>query len=154
DGIRHVLLRNPAYAFLLTDDGAARARTLGIDPATTVARMLDADAAAVTGLDLPAEFRISLDLTTAGAAPGTWDAAPVQHFLDRPPFGRLCVEYPAPVARRFPIERIPSGTVVSLGIVDVADPRLEAVEDLVARIDEAAGTIDIDDIAIATNGGF
>lgn len=43
---------------------------------------------------------------------------------------------------------------MSLGIVDVATPEAEDVDDLVARIDEASSVLDIDDIALSTNGGF
>jgi 5-methyltetrahydropteroyltriglutamate--homocysteine methyltransferase len=38
--------------------------------------------------------------------------------------------------------------------VDIGDPALETVEELVARIDDAAELVTVDDIAISTNGGF
>jgi 5-methyltetrahydropteroyltriglutamate--homocysteine methyltransferase len=69
-------------------------------------------------------------------------------------FGRLCVDFPADPAQRFPLDLVPSGLVMSLGVVDISDPELEDVDELVARVDEAAKAMDIDDIAISTNGGF
>ena len=154
DGVRYVLLRNPAYTFLLTEQGRTRARALGVDPESATDRMLDADAQVLVGLETPAEFRVGLDVTTAGAVGGGYDATAVQRFVDRSPFGRLCVEFPSTPADRFPIGQLPAGVVVSLGVVDVGGPVVESVEELVGRIDEAAAVMDVDDIAISTNGGF
>ncbi|KHL13406.1 5-methyltetrahydropteroyltriglutamate--homocysteine methyltransferase [Mumia flava] len=155
DGVTLVLLRNPALAFLLTVGGRERAAALGIDLDKAVAAMVEADAAAIADLGaVPEEFRVGLDLTSAGAATGPWDVAAVEAFLGAQPYDRICVDYPAAAEQRFPLEVVPDGLVVSLGVVDVSDPALEDVDDLVARIDEAAELLDIDDIAVATNGGF
>ncbi|ONH61470.1 methionine synthase [Frankia sp. CcI49] len=154
DGIRYVLLTNPAYTFLLTEQGRSQARSRGIDPDSTIERMSQVDAQVLAGLETPAEFRVGLDITTAGAVGGGYDPAAVERFLGGLGFGRLCVEYPAAPAERFPLGQLPAGLVMSLGIVDVDDPELEPVDELVGRIDDAAALIDVDDIAISTNGGF
>jgi 5-methyltetrahydropteroyltriglutamate--homocysteine methyltransferase len=158
DGIDYVLLRNPALTFLLTRAGRARATSLGLDPAATVTWMLAADNAVVADLAadaaVPEHFRAGLDITTAGAAAGPWDRDAVSSFLGQLGYDRLCVEYPADPKARFPLDLVPSGLVVSLGVVDVSTPDLEEVDELVARIDEAATVLDIDDIAVSTNGGF
>lgn len=154
EGVDYVLLRNPALAFLLVADGRAAAHPLGIDPDKTISAILEAEAAAVADLDVPAHFRVGLDLTSAGRARGAWDRAAVEAFLAAQPFGRLCVDHPADPAHRFPLDLVPAGLVMSLGVVDVSDPELENVGELVDRVDEAAEAMDIDDIAISTNGGF
>ncbi|OHV41275.1 MULTISPECIES: hypothetical protein [Pseudofrankia] len=154
DGVRYVLLTNPAYGFLLTARGRARAVELGLDPDAVIERMLAADGQVLAGLEAPQEFRVGLDITTAGAAGGPCDAAAVADFLGRSPFGRLCVEFPRDAAARFPLGELPVGLVMSLGVVDVSDPALEDVDELVGRIDAAAEIIDVDNIAISTNGGF
>ncbi|MBL7518176.1 methionine synthase, partial [Frankia sp. CNm7] len=154
DGVRYVLLTNPAYGFLLTQPGRAQAAELGLDADAVVERMLATDGEVLAGLEAPAEFRVGLDVTTAGAASGPYAAAAVTAFLSRLPFGRLCVEFGRDGARRFPLAAVPAGLVLSLGVVDVSDPGLEDVDELVGRIDAAAETVDIDDIAISTNGGF
>lgn len=152
DGVDYVLLRNPALAFLLTGEGRATATKLGIDADTTIATILTAEAAAVTGLDAPENFRVGLDLTTAGQAHGPWDRAAVKAFLAAQPYRRLCVDFPA--EHQFPLDLVEPGLVMSLGVIDIADPALEDVGVLVDRIDEAAKVLDIDDIAISTNGGY
>lgn len=152
DGIRYVLLTNPGYGFLLSAAGGARAAQLGLDPVSIVARMLAADAQVLDGLETHAEFRVGLDLTTGGAATGGYDTERVRGFVAGQPYDRLCVEFPA--ADPFPIAELRPGTVVALGVVDVGSPAVEDVDELVGRIDEAAQVMDIDDIAISTNGGF
>ena len=152
DGILYVLLRNPALGFLLTDDGRGNASSLGMDADKTVAMMVDADNAAVAGLELPENFRVGLDLTTAGASRGAWDRGAVKDFLSRQTFGRLCVEHRRDAP--FPVDLIADDMVVSLGVVDISDPAAEDVNELVDRIDKAAEFIDIDNISVATNGGF
>jgi 5-methyltetrahydropteroyltriglutamate--homocysteine methyltransferase len=154
DGVRYVLLTNPAYGFLLSAAGRSRAGEFGLDPAFVVARMVEADSQVLAGLEVPGEFRVGLDLTTAGAVAGNWERSAVSDFARRQPFGRLCVEYPADLSGRFPLDALPGAVVASLGVVDVSDGTLEDVEELVARIDAAAEIVDIDDIAIATNGSF
>jgi 5-methyltetrahydropteroyltriglutamate--homocysteine methyltransferase len=156
DGVDYVLLRNPALAFLLVAEGRAMAEKLGIDPAATIATILEAETAAVADLAyndaVPANFRVGLDLTSAGHARGPWDRAAVEAFLATQPFGRLCVDFPA--TDHFPLDLVPSGLVMSLGIVDIADPALEDVDTLVDRVDGVAKLLDIDDTALSTNGGF
>jgi 5-methyltetrahydropteroyltriglutamate--homocysteine methyltransferase len=151
-GVDYVLLRNPALAFLLVAEGRAMAEKLGIDPARTTAEIVETETAAVANLDVPENFRVGLDLTSASHARGPWDRVAVEAFLATQPFGRLCVDFPA--ADSFPLDLVPPGLVLSLGIVDIATAALEDVDTLVDRVDEAAKLMDIDDIALSTNGGF
>jgi 5-methyltetrahydropteroyltriglutamate--homocysteine methyltransferase len=156
DGVAYVQLHNPLAGVLLTVAGRERAKALGLDADALLARMLEADGPVLDGLDAPADFRVGLDLATAGSAhlAQGYDAVAVSAFVDRQPFDRLHVEYPANEAARFPIELLKPGTVVSLGVVDVSSPELEDVDALVELIDRAATVVEIDDIAISTNGGF
>jgi 5-methyltetrahydropteroyltriglutamate--homocysteine methyltransferase len=152
DGVAYVLLRNPALGFLLRQEGRASAAALGIDVVKVVTAMLEADVASIAGLQLSEHFCLGLDLTTGGLASGPWDEDAVRDFLSRQPFGRICVDYGA--VDRFPLELVPEGLVVSLGIVDVGSPDLEDVDELVALVDEATDVVDVDDLALAPNGGF
>lgn len=155
-GVAYVQLHNPLAGILLTVAGREHAASLGLDAEALLDRITEADAKVLEGLVTPADFRVGLDLTTSGS-PHTkqgYDEAVVSAFLARESFGRLHVEYPADPGQRFPIELLEPGTVVSLGVVDVSTPAAEDVHELVARIDEASSVVDIDDIAISTNGGF
>ena len=75
-------------------------------------------------------------------------------LLDETPFPRISIDYPADPAARFPVELVKPGIVVSLGVVDVATPAAEDVEELLGRLDPIAEERGDADIAVATNGGF
>jgi len=156
DGVAYVQLHNPLTGILLTRAGRDRATLLGLDPDALLARMRAADAKAIEALDVPEDFRVALDLTTSGAGHDHqgYDVPTTTAFLADQPFQRLCVEYPAAEQARFPIGLLPPASVVALGIVDVATAEPEDVDDLVDRIDKAASVLDIDDIALSTNGPF
>jgi 5-methyltetrahydropteroyltriglutamate--homocysteine methyltransferase len=156
DGVMFVPLENPLYAPLLTVDGRAAAAA-GIDVNAALAALIAADRAVFAGLDVPADFRVGLDLTDAGPLPTTasgYDATAVAQLLDETPFPRFSIDYPENPATRFPVELVKPGIVVSLGVVDVASPALETVDELLDRIDPIAEERGDADIAVATNGGF
>jgi 5-methyltetrahydropteroyltriglutamate--homocysteine methyltransferase len=157
DGVMFVPLANPLYAPLLTVDGRAAAAAAGIDVPAALAALTEADRAVFAGLDVPADFRVGLDLTDAGPLPATasgYDPTAVASLLDETPFPRLSIDYPADPAARFPVELVKPGIVVSLGAVDVASPALESVDELLDRIDPVAEERGDADIAVAPNGGF
>src|SRR5215469_1764814 len=157
DGVLYVALENPLYAPLLTVDGRAAAAAAGVDVPAALAALTEADRAVFAGLDVPAEFRVGLDLTDSGPLPATgagYDATAVAVLLDETPFPRISIDYPADPATRFPVELVKPGIVVSLGAVDVSTPALEAVDDLLGRLDPVADERGDADIAVATNGGF
>lgn len=156
EGVRHVQLFNPGYALAVTADGRDLLRAGGTDPDVLLDRMAAADAASVDALDADEEFRVTLDLTTGGAAPlaGGYHSGAVERLFEAMPLRRYSVEYPAAPAARFPLDLVPAGRVIALGVVDVRTAETETVEALLDRVDGAAETLDIDDIAISTNGGF
>jgi len=158
DGVAYVALENPLYAPLLTVAGRAALATAGLDADALLAALVAADAATVSGLNAPPEFRVGLYLTDSGPLPTTgqgYDEAAVAAFLEvSPPFHRIGVDWPADPAARFPVELIKPGIVVSLGVVDVASAAIETVEELLDRVDDLATERGEGDIAIGTNGGF
>ena len=157
DGVLFVPLENPLYVPLLTVDGRAAAAAAGIDVPAVLAALIEADRAVFDGLDVPADFRVGLDLTDAGPLPGTgsgYDATAVAALLDETPFPRISVDYPAGPAARFPVSLVKPGIVVSLGVIDVASPAAEVVEDILDRLDPLLDERGDADVAVATNGGF
>jgi 5-methyltetrahydropteroyltriglutamate--homocysteine methyltransferase len=157
DGVMYVALENPLYAPLLTVDGRAAAAAAGVDVPAALAALIEADRAVFADLDVPADFRVGLDLTDSGPLPTTasgYDLTAVAALLDETPFPRFSIDYPADPATRFPVELVKPGIVVSLGVVDVATPVLETVEELLDRLDPIAEERGEADIAVATNGGF
>jgi 5-methyltetrahydropteroyltriglutamate--homocysteine methyltransferase len=157
DGAAYVALGNPLYVPLLTVDGRAALTGVGVDSDGVLAAMAGADRAVFSGLPVPADFRVGLDLTDSGPLPTTssgYSTAAVGALLDETPFQRVCVDYPADPAARLPVELVKPGLVVSLGVVDVSAGVLETVEELLGRLDPVAAQRGESGIAVATNGGF
>jgi 5-methyltetrahydropteroyltriglutamate--homocysteine methyltransferase len=157
EGVAYVALENPLYPPLLTVAGRERLTAAGLDVDAVLTGLLDADRAAVAGLTAPETFRLGPDLTDSVPLPTTergYDPAAVDALLDAIPFHRLCVDFPADLGTRLPLERVKPGLVLSLGVVDVSVAALGAVGDLLARMDPVVDERTEDDVAIATNGGF
>ena len=157
DGVLYVALENPLYVPLLTVDGRAAATAAGIDVPAVLTALIEADRAVFAGLEVHPDFRVGLDLTDAGPPPGTasgYDTTAVAALLDEAPFPRISVDYPADPAARFPVALVKPGIVVSLGVIDVASPVPEAVDNLLGRLDPVLDERGDADVAVATNGGF
>lgn len=155
EGVAYVAVQNPLYAPLLTVAGRERLAAIEVEPVLNA--LLDADRAAVAGLTDHETFRVGLDLTDSGPLPTAergYAPAAVDALLDANPFHRLGIDYPADPARRFPLERVKPGLVLSLGVVDVSRPELEPVDEILDRVDPVYEERTEEDIAIATNGGF
>lgn len=116
--------------------------------------MATADLASIEALDTDEEFRVSLDITTGGAVDLTagYDADTVARFFTRLPFYRVQVEHTA--GADFPLTSVPSGRVLALGVVGVRAAATPPAEELLDRVDAVTAILDVDDIAISTNGSF
>lgn len=157
DGVAYVSLENPLYVPLLTVEGRAALASSGLDADAVLRAVTEADRAVFAGLETPEDFRVGLDLTDSGPLPGTaqgYDKSAVETLLDETPFQRLCVDYPADEAGRFPANLVRPGIVLSLGVIDVASPAPEDVDTVLDRVDPIAEERGDRDIAVATNGGF
>jgi len=157
DGVAYVLLGNPLYAPLLTVAGRARLAADGMDIDPILVAAVAADRAVFDGLDVPATFRVGLDLADQGPLPTTeegYDPVSLGRLLDETPYQRLCVDFPEDPKARFPLDRVRPGVVVSVGLVDVSRPTPESIDDLLASADAVIDQRGLDDVAFSTNGGF
>jgi 5-methyltetrahydropteroyltriglutamate--homocysteine methyltransferase len=154
DGVRHVQVANPGYALTISRAGRDRLTAQGIDPDGLLDRMATADLASIEALDTDEEFRVSLDITTGGAVDLTegYDADAVARFFTQLPFYRVQVEHLA--GADFPLTSVPTGRVMALGVIDVRAGSVPPVEAVLDRVDAATAILDVDDIAISTNGSF
>lgn len=89
-----------------------------------------------------------------------WLVAGGYDEIARPVFGgvhahRLLLEYDDERSGGFdPLALVPDDKMVVLGLVTTKTPRAETVDELEARVREAAGLVDLDRLAVGTQCGF
>jgi 5-methyltetrahydropteroyltriglutamate--homocysteine methyltransferase len=157
EGVRYVQLDNPGYgAFLGTH---ARERASGPGAQAAFERMVDTDRAAVEGVQRPEGVSIGLHVCRGNQSSmwlGEGDYQPIaERLFATVPVDRFLLEYDDDRAGGFePLQYMPNGTMVVLGLVSSKTPVLETVEALARRIDEAAKFIDLENLALSPQCGF
>ncbi len=161
-GVIYVQLDNPGYSrFLHSHVWAGAGSQKGQESQENEAfeRMLAVDTAAVAGVRRPAGASIGMHVCR-GNNSSRWLAegsyAPIaERLFGSLPVDRFLLEFDDERAGGFePLRYVPRGKVVVLGLVSTKTPRLEDLDELVARIDEAAALLDLDDLAVSPQCGF
>jgi 5-methyltetrahydropteroyltriglutamate--homocysteine methyltransferase len=159
EGVDYVQLDNPGYAAFLDDRARERARAAGGDPDAAFERMLAADIAAVEGIERGDDVTIGLHVCR-GNQSSLWlaegDYEPIaEQLFGRLPVDRFLVEYDDERAGGFePLRFVPAGKVVVLGLVSTKTARVESVDEIVGRMEQAARVVDADHLALSPQCGF
>jgi len=155
-GCRYVHIDAPSYTAYVDEESLGRMRARGEDPQRNLARSIAADNAVVQALP-NATFGIHL---CRGNAAGMWhrrgsyDAIAEQLFTTLA-HDRYLLEYDDERSGGFePLRFVPPGKVVVLGLISTKRPRIESVDELRRRIDEAAQYIPLEQLALSPQCGF
>jgi 5-methyltetrahydropteroyltriglutamate--homocysteine methyltransferase len=154
EGAIYVQLDNPGYAAFL-DSHVRRGNGHG----GAFERMTAIDAAAVDGVERPNGAVIGLHVcrgnnSSLWLAEGGYEPI-AEHLFGSVDVDRFLLEFDDERAGGLePLRYIPEGKAAVLGLISTKTPELEDVEELVARIDEAAKIIDIDNLAVSPQCGF
>ena len=74
------------------------------------------------------------------------------HTLD---VGRFLLEYDTARAGGFePLRLAPHAKTIVLGLITTKEPKLESMDDLIRRIDDAARYVPLENLALSTQCGF
>jgi 5-methyltetrahydropteroyltriglutamate--homocysteine methyltransferase len=142
-GIRYVQLTNPGYARHLFGGGDAAA----------LAEAIAIDAAAVH-LDGKPD-NVCIGLCPAHDATDPVDVEAARLVFEGIPADRFILPYHTGHESELAlVEAVPASKDVCLGIVDARTAALEDVEEIMKRMDGAAGVRDVEDIAVSPNAGF
>ena len=155
-GCTYVHIDAPSYTAYVDEESLGRMRGRGEDPQRNLARSIAADNAVVGALP-GATFGIHL---CRGNAAGMWhrrgsyDAIAEQLFTTLA-HGRYLLEYDDERSGGFePLRFVPKGKVVVLGLISTKRARVETVDELRARIEEAAKFIPLEQLALSPQCGF
>jgi len=156
-GCPYVQLDEPSYTGYVDPPTLERIRARGEDPMRNLERAIAADNAVIAGLRGRATFAVHVcrgNRASMWHREGSYDAIAERLFgtLD---FDRLLLEYDTGRAGGFePLRFVPAGRMVVLGLVTTKNGRVETVDELRARIDEAARFVPLGQLAISPQCGF
>ena len=155
-GCRYVGIDGPGYPAYVDGPSLAAMRARGEDPQENMERSIRADNKVIA--DFPdITFGIHLcrgNRQSMWHREGSYDAIAEKLFngLNHP---RLLLEYDTERAGSFePLRWVPKGKFVVLGLITTKVGRVETVDELRRRIDEAAGYIPIEQLALSPQCGF
>lgn len=155
-GCRYVHVDAPGFTAYVDPPSLERLRARGLDPADVLARTLAAENAVVR--DFPGTtFGLHV---CRGNEQGHWhreghyDAIAEQVFSGLE-HDRLLLEYDTERAGSFaPLRFVRPGTTVVLGVVSTKSARVETVDEVVARVEEAARHLPLEQLAVSPQCGF
>jgi 5-methyltetrahydropteroyltriglutamate--homocysteine methyltransferase len=156
-GCRYLQLDEVPLALLCDDNIRALAKSEGDDPDKLVALYIDVLNRAVAGR--PADLTIGMHLCRGNMESmwmGDGGYAPIAEALfTRCDVDAFLLEYDSRRAGDFaPLRYLPAGKRAYLGIISTKNPALESPDDLMRRIDEAAGYAPMERLGICPQCGF
>jgi methionine synthase II (cobalamin-independent) len=156
EGCHYVQIDAPGYTAYVDPPSLAAMRSRGEDPQENFSRSLKADNALLDGFD-NVTFGIHLcrgNQRSMWHREGTYDDI-AERLLNELKHDRFLFEYDTPRAGGFePLRFLPKGKIIVLGLVSTKVARLETVDELKRRIDEATKYAPLEQMAISPQCGF
>jgi 5-methyltetrahydropteroyltriglutamate--homocysteine methyltransferase len=154
-GCTYVQIDAPQYAALLDPELREGYRTRGADPDRLIDACIEMDNAVIAGhpgvtfgLHICRGNNQSLFYASGGYEP-------IARVFSQSRFQRFLLEYDDERSGGFePLRAVPDDRIVVLGLVTTKKPRLESVDELRRRIDEAAKLVDRERLALSPQCGF
>jgi 5-methyltetrahydropteroyltriglutamate--homocysteine methyltransferase len=156
-GCRYVQIDEVAVAILCDPAAREKVKAGGEDPQRLVDLYVDAINQAVT--NRPRDMRIGVHVCRGNykgmyLSEGGYDSV-AEKFFGRTNVDHFLLEFDTPRAGGFaPLRFVPKEKGVVLGLISSKTPKLEKVDDLRRRADEAARYIDASRLAISPQCGF
>jgi 5-methyltetrahydropteroyltriglutamate--homocysteine methyltransferase len=158
EGVPYLQLDAPFYSTYLDDALRDRLRQAGTDPDQDLQDAVDADNAALEGVDR-AGLTLGIHICRGNSrsrwiAEGGYDAIAARLFGSLV-VDRFLLEYDSDRAGGFaPLRHVPRDKTVVLGLVSTKVGQMETLDELRRRVDEAARYVPRDNLAISPQCGF
>lgn len=159
EGVPYVQLDNPHYPDYIPIERREQWRSIGIDPDHAILEDVEADNAAIAGVDR-GRVTLAMHLCRGNGGAAGWHTKGSYERIAEQVFGRINVdrfllEYDSERAGGFePLRFVPKGKTVVLGLVTTKSGRLEPQDLLLRRIEEASKYVGMDDLALSPQCGF
>ena len=155
-GCRYVGIDGPGYTAYVDGPSIAAMRARGEEPMATMQRSIEADNEVIA--DFPGTtFGIHIcrgNRQSMWHREGHYDAI-AERLFNGLNHQRLLLEYDTERAGGFePLRFVPKGMIAVLGLITTKVPRVESVDELRRRIDEATRFLPLEQLAISPQCGF
>jgi 5-methyltetrahydropteroyltriglutamate--homocysteine methyltransferase len=154
-GCTYVQIDAPQYAALLDPKMREGYRQRGSDPEELIDRCIELDNAIIQGHP-GVTFGLHVcrgNNQSKFYAEGDYE--PIARIFERTLFQRFLLEYDDERSGGFsPLRHVPEDRTVVLGLVTTKKPVIETEDELKARIDEAAGYVPLERLALSPQCGF
>ena len=155
-GCRYVGIDGPGYTAYVDPDSLAAMRSRGEDPQANLQRSIKADNEAIANFPV-VTFGIHIcrgNRQSMWHREGHYDAIAEKLFAELN-HQRLLLEYDTERAGSFePLRFVPKGKIAVLGLITTKLARVETVDELRRRIDEASRYLHLEQLAISQQCGF
>lgn len=155
-GCRYIGIDAPGYTAYVDPDSVAAMRSRGDDPMEIMGRSIQADNEMIAGF-ADTVFGIHIcrgNRQSMWHREGHYDAIAEKLFAGLQ-HQRLLLEYDTERAGSFePLRFVPKGKIAVLGLITTKVGRVESVDELRRRIDEAAHYLPLEQLAISPQCGF
>ena len=155
-GCRYVGIDAPGYTAYVDGPSIEAMRARGEEPMATMQRSIDADNELIAGFQ-GISFGIHIcrgNRQSMWHREGHYDAIAEQLFNGLK-HRRLLLEYDTARAGGFePLRFVPKGKIAVLGLITTKVPRVETVDELRRRIEEAARYLPLEQLALSPQCGF
>lgn len=159
DGVPYIQLDNPHYPDYIDANRQAQWQAIGFDPAAALRDDIEADNAAIEGVDR-SRVTIGMHLCRGNGAGGAWHTEGGYDAIAEAVFqglkvDRLLLEYDSERAGDFaPLRYVSNDKTVVLGLVTTKAGALESQDELIRRIEEASRYLPIERLTLSPQCGF
>lgn len=156
-GCSYVQIDEPSYTGYVDPATLERMRSRGEDPMKNLRRAVKASNAVIDGLKGRATFGVHIcrgNRASMWHREGKYDAI-AETLFGGLNYDRLLLEYDTERAGGFePLRYVPKGVTVVLGLITTKTGRVETVDELRKRIDDAARFLPLEQLALSPQCGF
>jgi 5-methyltetrahydropteroyltriglutamate--homocysteine methyltransferase len=164
DGVSYVQLDAPGYSkFIVPERRQSQILDLGLDPRKELDTILAADntmlrAARREGVTVAVHICLGTFVLgpqgPLGGAGSTYEASTVAEIIDRLEADTFLIEYSGRSGALDSLREVPRTKTISLGVINIRDPKVESVDELVRKVEGASRFVPIGNLTVCPNCGF
>jgi 5-methyltetrahydropteroyltriglutamate--homocysteine methyltransferase len=164
DGVSYVQVDAPGYSkFIVPERRQTQLLDLGLDPKKELDIILAAEntllrAARRDGVTVAVHICLGTFVLgpqgPLGGAGSTYETSTVAEIIARLEADTFLIEYSDRSGALDSLRDVPKDKTISLGVINIRDPKVEEVDELVRRIEQASRFVPIENLTVCPNCGF